>query len=346
MTILKFGDQGPNVERWQLFLLGQGFDPDLADGCFGKSTLDATIAFQNEHGLGADGIVGPATWAHAELYGFDADAPSAFAAGVLDCPGDGAADDTCLDLPPRPAGAITGSQFLEATKSRGRPEREEAIFAEIAAGNIPSFLRKFRRVALLAAGADKAEHRAVALVTPDYLAIGSDEDFLRIPMSSLTAQRIADLCHCLLPTRRLVDAIYRQAALTLRPQPLRAGPQMMSNAYYSTHHQAIEQQRGGRAPGELTVGHKKDVVLSNRLQARPDRVAIYGWHLGPTKPIQPLSTLHENTYADYSHGLRLIRVALTVDGAAASATEVLGDPSLCALLSDEGPISSHRVPGV
>jgi Putative peptidoglycan binding domain len=346
MTILKFGDKGPNVERWQLFLLGQGFDTDLADGCFGQMTLDATIAFQNEHGLGADGIVGPATWAHAELYGFDADAPAAFAAEVLECAADGSADDSCLEFPTRPAGAVTGSQFLEETKRRSRLEREEAIFAEIAAGNIPAFLRKFRRVALLAAGSDKAEHSAVVLVTPDYMAIGSDEDFLRIPMSSLTAQRVADLCNCLLPTRRLVDAIYQQAALTLRPQPLRAGPQMMSNAYYSTHHQAIEQQRGGRATGELTVGHKKDVVVSNRLRARPDRVAIYGWHLGPRKPIQPLSTVHENTYADYSHGLRLVRVALTVDGAPASAPDVLGDPSLCALLSDEGPMPSHRVPGL
>jgi len=343
MTILKLGDQGPNVERWQLFLLGQGFDPELADGLFGQRTLDATIALQTEQGLGADGIVGPATWEHAELYGFDADAQE-LVADVRECAGDGAEDDACLDLPPRPAGAVTGSQFLEETKARGRPEREEAIFTEIATGNIPTFLRKFRRVALLAVGGDQAEHNAIALITPDYMAIGSDDDFLRIPMSSLTAQRIADLCDCLLPTRRLVDAIYTQASLTLRPQPLRAGPLMMSNAYFSTHHQLIEQQRAGRALGQLTVGHKKDVVISNRLRTRPGRVAIYGWHLAPRKPIQPLSTVHENTYADYSHGLRLVRAAVIVDGAPASAPEILRDSSLCGLLSDEGAITNHRVP--
>jgi hypothetical protein len=343
MDILKFGDLGADVERWQLFLIGQGFDPDLADGAFGRRTVDATVAFQTEHGLGADGIVGPATWAQAELQGFDADA-TAFVDDMIECPCDGAADDACLGLPPRPEGAVTGSQFLEETRTRGRPEREEAIFAEIARGNIPSFLRRFRRVALSATGADKAAHAAIALVTPDYLAIGSDEDFLRIPMSSLTAQRIADSCGCILPTRRLVDAIYGQAALTLRPQPLRAGPQMMSNAYYATHQQAIENQRGGRGLGQLTAGHKKDVVISNRLRVRPDRVAIYGWHLAKRKPIQPLSTVHENTYADYSHGLRLVRSIVTVDGAPASAADVLGDAALSSLLSDEGPIESPRIP--
>ena len=343
MDILKFGDLGANVERWQLFLIGQGFDPDLADGAFGQHTFDATVAFQSEHGLGADGIVGPATWEQAELRGFDADV-TAFVDDLVECPSDGAEDDSCLGLPSRPDGAVTGSQFLEETKTRGRPEREEAIFAEIARGNIPSFLRRFRRVALSATGADRAAHVAIALVTPDYLAIGSDEDFLRIPMSAITAQRIADCCDCILPTRRLVDAIYAQAGLTLRPQPLRAGPQMMSNGYYATHQRAIESQRGGRGPGQLTAGHKKDVVISKRLRVRPDRVAIYGWHLAQKKPIQPLSTVHENTYADYSHGLRLVRMIVTVDGAPASAADVLREAALCSLLSDEGPIESPRIP--
>jgi peptidoglycan hydrolase-like protein with peptidoglycan-binding domain len=33
-----------------------------ADGIFGKVTRGATIAYQQQHGLVADGIVGPQTW--------------------------------------------------------------------------------------------------------------------------------------------------------------------------------------------------------------------------------------------------------------------------------------------
>ena len=42
---------------------------------------------------------------------------------------------------------------------------------------------------------------------PDYLAVGSDDDFVRMPMTPQTAQQIADLFGCILPTRKMVDAI-------------------------------------------------------------------------------------------------------------------------------------------
>ena len=92
--------------------------------------------------------------------------------------------------------------------------------------------------------------------------------------------------------------------MKLAPSPLPPGPQMMSNDYYRRHHQAIEAQRTGR-PG-LIAGHKKDVVVTNRLVSRPDRVAIYGWHRRDGRPIQPLSLVHEASYADYSHGIRFV----------------------------------------
>jgi hypothetical protein len=54
------------------------------------------------------------------------------------------------------------------------------------------------------------------------------------------------------------------------------------------HHQAIEAQRTGRAG--LITGHKKDVVVTNRLVSRPDCVAIYGWHRRDRRPIQAKTT--------------------------------------------------------
>ena len=45
-------------------------------------------------------------------------------------------------------------------------------------------------------------------VAPDYLAVGTDEDYLLTPMTPMIAQRIADRLGCTLPTRKMVDDIY------------------------------------------------------------------------------------------------------------------------------------------
>ena len=64
---------------------------------------------------------------------------------------------------------------------------------------------------------------------------------------------------------------------------------MRSSDYYLHHQRLIEEQLAGHPRGELVAGHKKDLVLTNRLWWRRDRVAIYGWHQGRGQPIQPLS---------------------------------------------------------
>ncbi|MFN7135102.1 MAG: hypothetical protein ACK4N5_23705, partial [Myxococcales bacterium] len=191
---------------------------------------------------------------------------------------------------------------------------------------------------------DGRVHTATFQVMPDYLAIGSDDDQVRIPMNPLTAQRIADAFGMSLPTRLVVDAVYANAEVKLPPRPMTPGAQMMSNAYFAQHDATIDGQLAGRTPGALVAGHKKDVVLTNLLAQRPDRVAIYGWHQPNGKAIQPLSTIHENTYADYSHGVRLVGGTVRVDGVERPIAEVLRDPVLSKLLSDEGPLRLTRQP--
>ena len=117
------------------------------------------------------------------------------------------------------------------------------------------------------------------------------------------------------------------------------GPEMMSNEYFLGHQQLVEEQRAGRGSGELIAGHKKDVVLSNRLRERPGRVAIHGWHQPDGKPIRPLSTVHVDWYADYSHGVRLVHPTARIDGESVSVLAALQDPELAGLLSDEGTIA-------
>ena len=59
------GDEGPEVEQLQKNLIKLGYSCGScgADGDFGNDTKKAVIKFQKEHGLGADGLVGPLTQA-------------------------------------------------------------------------------------------------------------------------------------------------------------------------------------------------------------------------------------------------------------------------------------------
>ena len=244
------------------------------------------------------------------------------------------------EIPSRSSEDLTGSQFAQYISKMDSQDREKAILEEISKGNLPAFLRKLVPVRLHSELANGQGLTATIFVTPDYLAIGSDSDFLRIPMNLHTAATIAERFGFILPTRKMVDAIYLQSSYHLMPQPLPAGPQMRSTEYYSTHNQMIENQmRAMGAPlGALISGDKKDVVMSNRLAAYIGRIAIYGWHRGPGQPIQPLSTVHGANYADYSHGVRLISEWALVNGKLQSIRQLLQDPATAKVLSDEGPI--------
>jgi hypothetical protein len=209
-----------------------------------------------------------------------------------------------------------------------RDEREEAIAKELMHGNFPNFLRKFKRVTI----ADD-KHTAVIEVMPDYLAIGSDEDFVRVPMSPLTAQRIADEFGCCLPTAKIVNETYRAASSKLLPIPLTEAREAIET--FVKHNEMIEKQR---EKGSFVAGIKKDVVVTNRLTEKPNRVAIYGWHKLDGTPIQPLTIVHVNWYVDYSHGIRLMKRQVEVDGKPRDARAVMQSAQFNSLLSDEGPI--------
>jgi hypothetical protein len=110
------------------------------------------------------------------------------------------------------------------------------------------------------------------------------------------------------------------------------------------HNEKIDAQSRARgsAPGILVSGHKKDVVISPRLIANPEKLAIYGWHQLNGAPIQPLSTVHGACYADYSHGVRMVSETAVVDGERRSIYDLLDDPDLAGIVSDEGPIRNLR----
>jgi hypothetical protein len=250
------------------------------------------------------------------------------------------AGQTCADrlagaIPARAASAPTGSQFIRQVANLGDDAREAAILRQLRSGNVPSFLRHPQPVTLGSGAA-----RVTVCVLPDYLAVGTDADYFLVPMQLASALNVGRDFGFVLPTDRMVDAIYEQSAVHLSPQPLPASDQMRSTDYYQRHNQMVRAQRAQlSAPlGALTAGDKKDLVLTSRLWAHLDRVAIYGWHRTGGKPIQPLSTVHGWHYADYSHGVRLVATTAYVDGKAQPLLSLLQDPRYAGALSREGAI--------
>jgi hypothetical protein len=243
-----------------------------------------------------------------------------------------------------------GAAFMAATATMSRQAREEEIKKAILAGNTPSFLNKFKEIKVKKVLSDGKEHTISYFAAPDYLSIGTDSDYVRTPMSPVTAQQIADKLGCMLPTAKMVDDIYAQASTKLNPQPMSSGNypnwqnRMMKSEFYAEHQKLVQSQTAkiGHKDGELSAGHKKDVIISNSLNAHPDRVIIYGWQMKGGKNIQPLSWIHENSYADYSHGVRLIKREMIVDGVKMDSAAVLKDPVLSSLLSKEGAMKDIR----
>jgi hypothetical protein len=235
-------------------------------------------------------------------------------------------------IPWRRKDAPAGSDFIRRVSNMPPAEREKAVEREIARGNFPSHLRDLRPVRVTA-DIDGRRRECVFEVAGDYLAVGGDDDFVRMPLTPAAAVRVAATLGCSLPTRKMVDAIYAEANLRPEPRPLTEDRE--SVATFARHDGIIRSQLTGTKPG-LVAGVKKDVVLSNRLAEKPGRVAIYGWHRPGGAPIQPLTTGHHEGYVDYSHGVRLVRRVVKVDGKEVMIEDVLKDPALSILLSDEG----------
>lgn len=257
--------------------------------------------------------------------------------GCLSAAITGAAES--LALPPRSPEAIAGSEFAGRISSGTLQERDEQIRSEVVSGNVPGWLRDFVPVELR-----QGTNRATIRVLPDYLAIGSDQDYLLVPMMPATAQAIADLTGCSLPTRKIVDEVHSAAPVKLEPSPMKPGKEMTTVAWFSNHNQIVAQQRNQQAQraGTITAGHKKDVVITPRLTNSPGKIAIYGWHKRDGKPIQPLYLGHTERWVDYSQCVRLISQRMLLNGAETTVSNVLATPGVCDLLSDEGVITFPR----
>jgi hypothetical protein len=243
---------------------------------------------------------------------------------------------------------MSGTNFCKNTIGNLKDDaREKEIFDAITGGQAPPFMSKLVNIELKKGvhftTIKKDGHDVVAIVcqvTPDYLSVGTNDDYVRMPMRPATAQKIADKFKCLLPTRKLVDALESQpfckkAAHVNLPQSnvpaalkekyrAKAKPEDRNNpalnpdflayqeymhttdAYLVHNNQINEGELKGVAVGKLVSGHKKDIVLP----AQTGKVVIYDW---PKSGKRSVHGTHGSFYADYSHGVRLVRDNIVLD---------------------------------
>jgi hypothetical protein len=121
---------------------------------------------------------------------------------------------------------------------------------------------------------------------------------------------------------------------------------MRTVRYFERHNHLIGGQRllYKVQPGTFVAGHKVDVILSPALADKPGNVALYGWHDLLGRPVHTLHTGREDGLVVFSHGIRLVDRRILIDGVGRDLPQVLSDPELAALLSDEGVIAEARYP--
>lgn len=250
----------------------------------------------------------------------------------------GAPDAPCI--PSGSPDAAGGSAVFASFAGKSQAEYESAILAQIAEGNVPSFCRNFQPVTYVARDARGREHEVTLEAMSDYLSVGNDSDFVRVCLTPMSAQQIADLFDCILPTTRLSDIIWQNAVRKVVPHPLTQDREALVTIVQ--HSRIVDGQLVGTDSRLLSAGQKKDIVISNILKQKPHKVAIYGWHRPNGVPIQPLTNIHRDTYVDYSHGTRLIQRRALIDREPADLADIYSDPILSPLVSDEGPITTPR----
>lgn len=247
--------------------------------------------------------------------------------------------------------ALTGSDFVAAYANKGYGAWERAAVDMVRSG---SGLVDWPWAPLrLSDGVNTVDLR----VRSDYLAVGTPEDYVRLPLTPRAAQEIANLRGSTLPTPWLDYQIWKAAPVKLDRRAM--APNRGANlAQYADHSRLIDAQiaEQGGANGRLVAGHKKDVVVSRLL--RPGKVIIHGWYHPRTdvfddrrawndpspdkQPQQALSDAHGADYVDYSHGIREVDENVLVNGTPRRIDDALRDPAIAKLLSHEGPLTVTR----
>jgi hypothetical protein len=251
---------------------------------------------------------------------------------------------------------MLGSEFAKTILGKSGAEREALIYSAVANGHMPSWIREAEwKTILLTETIGGLPHTLKLWVLPDYFSIGTDADFLRVPMWPATAQKIATYLKSILPTRKIVDAIYNAADFRTSIGPPKGldYAKMASTEAFIASNAEINTRIAGKSG--LIAGGKKDLVIGPNLDG--SHVAIYSTPFSGAGPVRPSDIIasdgvhhaqyqtypspHSADFSDYSHGLRLVFGKGELDGKIVNLSDVF-DSNLYPLVSDQGgPFLPH-----
>ena len=202
------------------------------------------------------------------------------------------------------------------------------------------------------------------MVLEDALRIGEPDDYLRVNVTAIDQQQIADVLGVSLLTAKMNDLAYRAAKVLLEPcmQPdsVKNGTMAHTTAMVR-HSREVDAKLAGRTG--LTATVCKTWVLSNK--PKPGYAANHGWHTQKARPSgqkdggpypcegggwiwQNLGTHHTVGHVDYSQGADYaypwVRVVEEAGTRYLPIEVVLRDAVLAKHFSYEGPLEDTRQP--
>jgi len=149
------------------------------------------------------------------------------------------------------------SEFISTYRSKGLPAWEAAAVEMCRTGSMIAW-------PLLPVTFTDGARTCVVKAACDYLAVGEPDDYLRLPLTPGTAQRIADLFGMLLPTKKIATELWRQAPLKATPQPQVPNKGADLDQYVASDRATEAKERW---PGVPEVGEICDFILADSKRA-------------------------------------------------------------------------------
>lgn len=233
---------------------------------------------------------------------------------------------------------MNGSEWLASLPEQPGAERDHLILEAISSG--------LAHCQWLAIFSSIPHHTASFYVSDDAMFVElEDQSRFRFTVSAALAQQCADLVSASLLTTKISDLAYQQATILLPATVLPPGPDMSTTTQSKAWNRILEQHRAGREGLLRDCG--KAWILSNTPNAGAVNYGFYDSQAPYTnrhgiKMWQTLGTKHNAWHVDYSQTLLLMQEICVVDGEATTVTELLQDPELCSLISDEGVIHTTK----
>lgn len=256
---------------------------------------------------------------------------------------------------------VTGAEFYSMMPKGTPPQRDQAIIDAMQEGDVAI---EWSEVV----SEDAQGNRLVVPVMRRALAVGPEDDRLIVSMTFDGAQRVADLIDARMLTSKVADMIYAQADHRLG---VLAHPAWVTDGSMGSAERMREQsdliRSKSEAMGGLVANEGKQWIVTARNWLPPAGTGVekpagqlgsrhnganFGWHMqgatskspGGAPVIQSIGLAHDRGHVDYSQLVQLMAAFGDLNGEMMSLDEIVSDPALAHLISDEGPLPELRHP--